>query len=275
MARETFIVIMTVLFACCCCCRGWSKSTTYDHFTFSQSWPPGVCADGNRLHHTCHVDKLVNSWTIHGLWPTDGTSHGPCKCNSSMKFDFSKIASIKEQLMQYWPNLYNDTKLESFWEHEWDKHGTCAQDLPALKGEHNYFQKALELNQKYNIYEILSGSDIVPSSTIKYSYKNFTDAVKSSTGFTPVLVCSYIKWKNGSSMHLIDQVEICLSKVDFSPIECPSSGPVKTKGDNDWTKTGDAALEIESVAQSNCPYKYSFNYPPIQHFLDLKKDLNV
>ncbi|XP_052816511.1 ribonuclease Oy-like isoform X2 [Mya arenaria] len=237
MARETFIVIMTVLFACCCCCRGWSKSTTYDHFTFSQSWPPGVCADGNRLHHTCHVDKLVNSWTIHGLWPTDGTSHGPCKCNSSMKFDFSKIASIKEQLMQYWPNLYNDTKLESFW--------------------------------------ILSGSDIVPSSTIKYSYKNFTDAVKSSTGFTPVLVCSYIKWKNGSSMHLIDQVEICLSKVDFSPIECPSSGPVKTKGDNDWTKTGDAALEIESVAQSNCPYKYSFNYPPIQHFLDLKKDLNV
>lgn len=35
--------------------------------------------------------------------------------------------------------------------HEWSKHGTCCQDLPATTGEHSYFAKALELNKKYSI----------------------------------------------------------------------------------------------------------------------------
>ena len=38
-----------------------------------------------------------------------------------------------------------------FRKHEWEKHGTCAQDLPETRGEYNYFKKGLELYHKYNI----------------------------------------------------------------------------------------------------------------------------
>ncbi|XP_052284299.1 ribonuclease Oy-like [Dreissena polymorpha] len=242
-------------------CSRWTGE--YDHFTFAQSWPPGVCADAPREHHTCHVDKQVTTWTIHGLWPTQGSEIGPHDCNSSMKFDFSKIASLQKDLLTFWPNLYNDTELESFWSHEWTKHGTCAQDLPETTGELNYFSKGLEMNQKYDMLKMLSDGGVTPSPTAQYSYKQFMAAVKQSTGFDPNIECSYIKLDNGTDFHLVSEIEICLSKTDFTPVACP--------GSENSSKGGNQSGSYKTIkSQSNCPQHYNFNYPPIQYVLNRK-----
>lgn len=37
-------------------------------------------------------------------------------------------------------------------EHEWNKHGTCAYNLPTLQGEMNYFTSAMNLYQTINLF---------------------------------------------------------------------------------------------------------------------------
>ncbi|XP_053401114.1 ribonuclease Oy-like isoform X2 [Mercenaria mercenaria] len=241
----------------------------WDHFMFAQAWPPGTCADAHREHHVCHIGAQVKTWTIHGLWPSLGASKGPTSCNNSWPFDFSKIASLTQELRTYWPNLYNDTSPYSFWAHEWDKHGTCCTDLDSTSGERNYFTAGLNLNKKYNVSQehewehhgtcctslkatsneykyfkttlnlnrkMLADSGVKPSETAQYSYNDFVNAVKKAIGFEPVIQCTVIEEKNGSVYHLIDQVQICLNK-DFTPRSCMDgtiypSGYYHTKGNN-------------------------------------------
>jgi ribonuclease I len=42
--------------------------------------------------------------------------------------------------------------LTSFWQHEWQKHGTCAESVPAYTGEFNYFSQAIALNKRFDLY---------------------------------------------------------------------------------------------------------------------------
>lgn len=215
--------LVCVLLVTCLTVGLASGAEPWDHFVFAQSWPPGTCADAPREHHTCNIGKDVETWTIHGLWPSLGDTKGPLECNKSWPFDFSKIASLQSQLMIYWPNLYNDTPLNSFWEHEWDKHGTCCTDLDATAGEHNYFATGLMMNKKYNLSQILRQSNIIPSDTIQYGYDDFVGAIKNATGFEPILQCTtqeqYDSTGKKSTYHLIDQIQICLDKT-FVPISC-------------------------------------------------------
>ncbi|XP_053401119.1 ribonuclease Oy-like isoform X6 [Mercenaria mercenaria] len=244
----------------------------WDHFMFAQAWPPGTCADAHREHHVCHIGAQVKTWTIHGLWPSLGASKGPTSCNNSWPFDFSKIASLTQELRTYWPNLYNDTSPYSFWEHEWEHHGTCCTSLKATSNEYKYFKTTLNLNRK-----MLADSGVKPSETAQYSYNDFVNAVKKAIGFEPVIQCTVIEEKNGSVYHLIDQVQICLNK-DFTPRSCMDgtiypSGYYHTKGNNSLSnfekgeKNGligrRSSHHHYHEPQSTCPKKYSFNYPPI------------
>ena len=51
--------------------------------------------------------------------PSENGRIGPSFCNKSLPFDFSKLKPIEAELLKYWPNLYTDTAMDSFWEHEW------------------------------------------------------------------------------------------------------------------------------------------------------------
>ena len=42
-------------------------------------------------------------------------------------------------MKEHWTNIFADSPEESLWEHEWDKHGTCAAELPQLHSEYDYF----------------------------------------------------------------------------------------------------------------------------------------
>ena len=72
----------------------------------------------------------ANHWTVHGLWPDhcDGTYSQYCDENRQYKNISAILQSYgKTELLAYMEKYWKDQggNDESFWEHEWGKHGTC------------------------------------------------------------------------------------------------------------------------------------------------------
>lgn len=80
--------------------------------------------------------------SIHGLWPDPASSCDTC---TTEVFSTSKLSSTTlADMNKYWPTCQSGTTNESFWSHEWSKHGTCSgmtQDA--------YFSKAISLFKSY------------------------------------------------------------------------------------------------------------------------------
>ena len=108
-----------------------------------------------------------NSWTIHGLWPDhcDGTYDSTC--DSSRQYTgIGTIltglgkSSLLSYMNTYWKDISGDD--ESFWEHEWGKHGTCVSTLaPACYTGYtskqevgDYFQKAVDIFKTRDTYAV-------------------------------------------------------------------------------------------------------------------------
>lgn len=75
-----------------------------------------------------------NSWTLHGLWPDrcDGTYDANCDPSR----EYTNITAIlnsygKTDLLAYMNTFWKDYQGndETFWEHEWGKHGTCISTM--------------------------------------------------------------------------------------------------------------------------------------------------
>lgn len=208
--------------------REWS------HFTFAQQWPIAVCAQ----HKECVIPPTMNGWGIHGLWPTaDSKSKEPENCNSSWPFNFERVKPLVPDLKRFWPNLYPDTEANSFWEHEWSKHGTCATSVPATSNELKYFQMGLKLHAQYNLTKILLNQGIITSNTAGYMANETEAALRRELGVNTVVQCVYDKEK--TKKQLLYEVEICVTK-DFQLMDC-----------------------IPKESQSSCPKKEPFYYPPL------------
>jgi len=214
------------------------KDHPWDHLVLTQQWPPTACL--NSGHHKCVIPSNVHTWTLHGLWPSEGASHSPNFCNNTWHFRESVIEDLETQMDIFWPNLFADQSHTSLWKHEWTKHGTCAAASPILRGEHNYFQSSLNLRQKYPIAEILSNRNIYPSSARAYNVSSMFAAFHqfSGLGETKVsLYCSFSSrhekrktrgeenevFASKTKRQYLYQVEICLNR-QLDPIDCLSPG---------------------------------------------------
>lgn len=196
-----------------------SVDLSWDHMVFAQSWPITDCIDHQEKKHkiqVCNLYPNVTGWTVHGIWPTKTGTRGPVYCNKSWCFDERKILDIKPLLLELWPNMFRDTPLDSFWEHEWVKHGTCAAQLRSLHSEHAYFSKGLEWVEKYNVTQVLSDARVVPSSSHTYSVDVIHSALVKGLGTEPIIDC--IRAKDGRS--LLSQVKVCVS-LGFKLMACP------------------------------------------------------
>lgn len=127
-----------------------------------------------------------DSWTIHGLWcvhPTpalcsrcanryldrpdhcDGTFDSNCDSSRA----YTNISAIiqkfgKTDLLSYMQTYWKDYQGEdeTFWEHEWGKHGTCISTLnPECYSDHtateevvDFFQKTVDLFKSLPSYEV-------------------------------------------------------------------------------------------------------------------------
>jgi len=203
------------------------RSNDWDMLVFAQVWPETACIEGNLTHqYACSIAQNISTWTVHGIWPTLNGTLGPNYCNDSDKFNPAPIQPLLSQLTEYWPNLHTDESFYSFWIHEWEKHGTCAGSLPVLRGEYNYFNTGLMLNKKFDILNLLTAHQLVPSSQ-GYDYISLKASLKEILGGEISFVCFYEK-KYGTQYLL--QVDICLNK-SFQVVDCKhsSGGCIETK----------------------------------------------
>lgn len=109
----------------------------------------------------------TNSWTVHGLWPDhcDGTFDSSCDSTRA----YTNITAIlksfgKTDLLAYmntyWVDLDGDN--ESFWSHEWSKHGTCISTLNTKcytsytpqQEVADFFQKTIDLFKGLDSYTV-------------------------------------------------------------------------------------------------------------------------
>ncbi|KAI9843775.1 MAG: ribonuclease T2-like [Sclerophora amabilis] len=144
-----------------------------------------------------------DSWTLHGLWPDrcDGTYDA--NCDPSRKF--SNITGIlesfeKNELLDYMSTYWKDYKGddETFWEHEWSKHGTCISTLEVkcyteYKPQEelvDYFQKAVDLFKGLPTYETLADAGITPDTSKTYTSAEILAAISAVTDHEVTIGCS-------------------------------------------------------------------------------------
>ena len=246
-----------ILFAVCFTV---SQAADWDIFTFTQEWPTTVCNQAEQEHHKCVIPDGVNTWSIHGLWPTKTGTEGPHDCRN-VTFNPDNIKNITSELTKFWPNMYADTSATSFWEHEWSKHGTCAMDLPATANEYLYFRKALDVMKIFDATMLFQKYNIVPSDTKVYNVSQLENAIKEQTGVTPLIECAY---DEKTRKHLVYEVEICLSKT-FKPVSCDSSNRSARRHHHHYSNSGSNG---SSRYSSNCPHD-GFLYQPIPRSIDV------
>jgi len=148
------------------------QSTTPTMYVFAYSWTPGFC--NGESYPGCKAPQ--NYWkqnlTIHGLWPQYTTSGYPASCTTEQFNSSIPIEIGLDYMVERWPDVQydiNNPAYDSFWEHEWTKHGTCSG-----LSQYDYFTTALSLTNTLITPEIIHNSIglNVSGDEIRYSIAN-------------------------------------------------------------------------------------------------------
>ncbi|KAK2947559.1 putative Ribonuclease [Blattamonas nauphoetae] len=133
----------------------------------------------------------TNEFTIHGLWANFNASAWPQSCNSSYPFNMKEIADLPNLKKNWISNINTD---ESFYKHEWTKHGTCSTDLmPTIR---DYFKDTIERHEQVDLQGILRRAGFVPNDSKQYQKAALTSSLKAALGVDALLECYK---KNGKS----------------------------------------------------------------------------
>jgi len=179
-------------------------------------------------------------FNLHGLWPNDYEDfrNSPYTCTDTTA-DINKYsADVQTLVKSFWNSMYSSQN--DFLNHEWTKHGTCwtpeplnydnvpteikgtlVNALSAFKKSEDdkqaaYIQMSISLAQKYNVFNALAASGILPNNQRRV---NKTDLDMAFTSYYKVnkyqVICQ--KDKNGQSM--LYEVRICLD-LDYRVVNC-------------------------------------------------------
>uniref|UniRef100_A0A2A4J9C6 Uncharacterized protein n=1 Tax=Heliothis virescens TaxID=7102 RepID=A0A2A4J9C6_HELVI len=193
-----------------------TSDNDFDILTFSQEWPVTICkfwqdySPGGQ----CVFPDRKDQWTVHGIWPSKVGQKGPGFCNDSWAFEPEFVKLLEQDLDQVWTNTYKETERYSFWEHEWERHGTCATALEHFATPHKYFSKAIEWHQKYFLTDMLQAAGIHPDDDVEVTADNFINAVKNRTGKDPMIVCEHF-----DGVQFLEEIRICFDK-ELNIIDC-------------------------------------------------------
>ena len=189
----------------------------YDYSLLTLRWPSSVCSGSECPKYE------ANKWLIHGSWPTYTNNSWPQYCCFDRDFNVKNLDPIRDQLLDVWPNLEPHRDVESLWQHEWQKHGTCTKNK-----QFNYFNDTLGLYKTFPIYDWLKESEIVPSDDRTYNVKQFNDVFARKLGHTVYLWCptslsdveNSHKTQNEKKSHKITEIRICISRNTNKVIDC-------------------------------------------------------
>ncbi|GMJ05667.1 RIBONUCLEASE 1, ribonuclease 1 [Hibiscus trionum] len=189
-------------------------SQDFDFFYFVQQWPGSYCDSGKSSCCYPTTGKPAADFGIHGLWPNYNDGSYPQNCDPNNPFDESKISDLISNMRRNWPTLACPSGSgETFWSHEWEKHGTCSE---SVFDQHSYFETTLGLKQQTNLLQALKTAGIKADGRT-YSLGDIKDAIKEGTGYTPWIECN----QDSSGNSQLYQVYLCLDNSGSSLIECP------------------------------------------------------
>ncbi|CAO3601415.1 unnamed protein product [Absidia cylindrospora] len=180
-------------------------------------------------------------FTLHGLWPNMCDGRHVVGCDPSRYYpDLDSILrrnqTLYNEMAAYWPSFNGPDKNDEFWSHEWNTHGTCITTLEKQCFSNykeyddifTYFDTALALSKRYDLYDMLSNAQITPGHA--YSLEQLELAVHDHIGFMPVVKC-----KEGSTL---DEIRIYF----------------KVRNGNQYQPT-------YRTERSNCSRRRMINYP--------------
>jgi len=120
---------------------------------------------------------------------------------------------------------------DSFWSHEWLKHGTCAGESPNMGTEFDFFNTTLGIWKQLDIMGVLEARGIYASNSQSYKVGDIVDAVKAKLGSSPVIGCD-----NGD----VTTMAICFDRsleVGYCPSDltgCDSDSYVRLPSSSDY-----------------------------------------
>lgn len=170
---------------------------SYDYNGLMLEWKPTVCKTT-----TCVSGYLSTDFNIHGMWPTDWSGSYPQFCSS---VPFSITSQTQNLLDTVW--LSSSGSPQTFWEHEWSKHGTCVS--PTIT-PNTYFNTTANLFIAKNVVKTLAVYGIVPSNSKIYTIKQLTGVFTK----TPWVNCQRI-----SNTYYLYELEFCYD-LNFNWISC-------------------------------------------------------
>ncbi|KAJ5994792.1 Ribonuclease T2 [Penicillium waksmanii] len=177
-------------------CHSSSKAGTCCY-----SYPGGALLQ-TQFWDTDPVTGPTDSWTIHGLWPDncDGTYESNCD-DSRAYTNITEILKAQDRtdllsyMEDYWVDINGDS--ESFWEHEWGKHGTCVNTIkPSCYSNYSpqeevgdFFQKTVDLFKGLDTYKALSDAGITPDESKTYTLSEIQSALSKLHGAEVYVSC--------------------------------------------------------------------------------------
>ncbi|KAH8153779.1 uncharacterized protein LAJ45_01546 [Morchella importuna] len=187
------------------------------------------------------VTGPVDSWTIHGLWPDKCDGTYDANCDSSRAYTgiagiltAAGQTSLLSYMQTYWKDYNGDD--ESFWEHEWSKHGTCINTLnpscytgyTAKEELVNFFEVTVQLFKGLDTYKTLTAAGITPSTSKTYTSAEIQAALKAATGHTVTLGCSNGAlnevWYHFNVKGSVSTGEFIATEPDGTKSTCAASG---------------------------------------------------
>ncbi|KAA0053765.1 ribonuclease MC-like [Cucumis melo var. makuwa] len=184
------------------------KSQIFDDFYFVQQWPPAVCAGRSGQ---C-VGQGFRYFTIHGVWPQKG-GQSIVNCPGT-KFDVNQISSLTNTLHQTWPDVING-KDQTFWEHEWNKHGTCSESKYQMLP---YFQMAINMKYKIDVLGAMRVGGVVPNNH-KKAKQRVEVVIFNAYHAYPLLRCK----KDSTGQYLLTEVVMCFKDDGVTLLNCTRS----------------------------------------------------
>jgi ribonuclease T2 len=202
----------------------------FDLLLLVRTWPPTFCEQIREQKEVCTAPPL-QEFTVHGLWPEYSSGGWPQYCptkeNESMDTGRSDINESIENISPTpsshgnaddedgkahceWPSFHGSTL--NFWDHEWDKHGTCA--APLLGNRTEFFKTVMNLHDQFNLNRLFRSHRLWPvgNSQGMFQSAEALQAVQQEFGVESRLACH-----KGS----LAEVWLCLD-LDLKAIDCPA-----------------------------------------------------
>jgi ribonuclease I len=192
----------------------------YDFYVLSLQYKPGMCIGNDFCNQL--VESRDVKWTIHGLWPSKKDRSDISDC-SNEKLNYENFdKNLKTNLNKYWPTLMEKGSIYSFHNHEWSKHGTCLlackYGIKKTSSQFFYFQKTLELRDKYDPAKYLKPVDG------SMTFTEIKNAFMSVLKVDVVLICKKI----GTKEYLVE-IRLVLDLDDFKPYSLNQNGFYKSR----------------------------------------------